>query len=39
MVEGVVIGVVGGTGSGKFTFTNRIRAEFGDAVDVVYHDN
>lgn len=35
----VVIGVAGGTGSGKSTFTNRIKEEFGDAVAVVYHDN
>ena len=35
----VVIGVAGGTGSGKSTFTNRIKEEFGDFVSVVYQDN
>lgn len=35
----IIIGVAGGTGSGKSTFTNRIKAEFGDAVAIVYHDN
>lgn len=35
----IVIGVAGGTGSGKSTFTNRIKDEFGDLVAVVYQDN
>ena len=35
----IVIGVAGGTGSGKSTFTNRIKSEFGDGIAVVYHDN
>lgn len=35
----IVIGVAGGTGSGKSTFTNRIKSEFGDEIAVVYHDN
>ena len=35
----VIIGIAGGTGSGKSTFTNRLRNEFGDQVAVVYHDN
>lgn len=35
----IVIGVAGGTGSGKSTFTNKIKLEFGDAVSVLYHDN
>ena len=35
----IVIGIAGGTGSGKSTFTNRIKAEFGDKVSVVYYDN
>lgn len=34
-----IIGVAGGSGSGKSTFTNRIKAEFGDSVAVLYHDN
>lgn len=35
----IMIGVAGGSGSGKSTFTNRIKAEFGDKVTVIYHDN
>ena len=34
-----VIGIAGGTGSGKSTFTNRLKAAFGDQVTVLYHDN
>ena len=29
----------GGAGSGKSTFTNRLRQYFGDDVAVIYHDN
>ncbi|MBO6309228.1 MAG: uridine kinase [Oribacterium sp.] len=35
----IMIGIAGGSGSGKSTFTNRIKAEFGDKVTVIYHDN
>lgn len=35
----IVIGIAGGTGSGKSTFTNRLKAEFKDDVAVIYHDN
>ena len=35
----IIIGIAGGTGSGKSTFTNRLKGEFGDQVAVVYHDN
>ena len=35
----VIIGIAGGTGSGKSTFTNRLKAAFGDDVAVLYHDN
>ena len=35
----VVIGIAGGTGSGKSTFTNRLRDRFPDDVAVLYHDN
>ncbi|MBS6954113.1 MAG: uridine kinase [Enterocloster asparagiformis] len=35
----VIIGIAGGTGSGKSTFTNRLRDEFGDQITVIYHDN
>ena len=38
-MECMVIGVAGGTGSGKSTFTNRIKTEFGDSITVVYQDN
>ena len=34
-----IIGIAGGTGSGKSTFTNRLKAQFGDRVTVMYHDN
>ena len=33
------IGIAGGTGSGKSTFTNRLRDAFPDDVAVLYHDN
>lgn len=32
----IVIGVAGGSGSGKSTFTNRIKDYFGDDVVVLY---
>ena len=35
----VIIGIAGGTGSGKSTFTNRLKDEFKDQVAVLYHDN
>lgn len=35
----IIIGVAGGTGSGKSTFTNRLKNYFGDQISVVYHDN
>lgn len=35
----IIIGIAGGTGSGKSTFTNRLRDEFKDDVAVIYHDN
>lgn len=34
-----IIGVAGGTGSGKSTFTDRIKDRFGSEVSVIYHDN
>ena len=34
-----MIGIAGGTGSGKSTFTNKIKERFGDDVTVIYHDN
>ena len=38
-MECVIIGIAGGTGSGKSTFTNRLKREFGDEVAVIYHDS
>lgn len=38
-MECIVIGVAGGTGSGKSTFTNRMKEEFGGLITVVYQDN
>jgi uridine kinase len=38
-MECIVIGIAGGTGSGKSTFTNRLKMEFNDKVTVIYHDN
>ncbi len=38
-METMVIGIAGGTGSGKTTLTNRLKDRFGDNVSVVYHDN
>ena len=35
----IIIGIAGGSGSGKSTFTNRIKRYFGDAVTIIYHDN
>ena len=38
-MDSIVIGVAGGTGSGKSTFTNRLKAELKDHISVLYHDN
>ncbi len=38
-MESLIIGIAGGSGSGKSTFTNRIKEHFGDDVVVLYHDN
>lgn len=38
-MESIVIGIAGGTGSGKSTFTNRLRDAFPKEVAVIYHDN
>lgn len=35
----IIIGIAGGTGSGKSTFTNRLKDEFNEDVAVIYHDN
>lgn len=38
-METVLIGIAGGSGSGKSTFTNRLKDEFGDEIAILYHDN
>ncbi len=38
-MEITIIGIAGGTGSGKSTFTNRLKEKFGDQIAVLYHDN
>jgi uridine kinase len=38
-METLIIGIAGGTGSGKTTLTRRLMARFGGDVSVVYHDN
>ncbi len=38
-IHPTLIGIAGGTGSGKSTFTNRLKNAFGDQVAVLYHDN
>jgi uridine kinase len=35
----LIIGIAGGTGSGKTTLTRRLMSRFGGDVSVVYHDN
>ena len=35
----MVIGIAGGTGSGKTTLTLGLKERFGDAVSILYHDN
>ncbi|MEG0804687.1 MAG: uridine kinase [Pygmaiobacter sp.] len=35
----MMIGIAGGTGSGKTTLTNRLKEHFGNDVSVIYHDN
>ena len=38
-MKSVLIGIAGGTGSGKSTFTNRLKDAFHDDIAVLYHDN
>lgn len=38
-METLVIGIAGGTGSGKTTLTRALQERFGPDVSVVYHDN
>jgi len=39
MSEIMVIGIAGGTGSGKTTITRKLMQRFGSEVSVIYHDN
>lgn len=39
LVEPIIISIAGGTGSGKSTFTNRLKEKFSDAVTIIYYDN
>lgn len=38
-VDTMIIGIAGGTGSGKTTLTRKLQETFGPDVSVVYHDN
>jgi len=35
----IIIGIAGGTGSGKSTFTDKLKDMFGEEITVIYHDN
>ena len=35
----IIIGIAGGTGSGKTTLTDRLKEKFSENISVVYHDN
>lgn len=35
----IVVGVAGGTGSGKSTFTKKLKQEFGDDLSILFYDN
>ncbi len=39
MENAIVIGIAGGTGSGKTTITRKLAEHFGSLVTVIYHDN
>ena len=39
MADVMIIGIAGGTGSGKTTLTEKICERFGGDITVVYHDN
>lgn len=38
-MRSIIIGIAGGTGSGKTTITKKIVQQFGDQVSVLYHDD
>ena len=35
----ILIGIAGGTGSGKTTLTRHLKEHFGDSVTVISHDS
>lgn len=39
MSDVMIVGIAGGTGSGKTTITRRLVERFGNKVSVIYHDN
>lgn len=38
-MDTILIGIAGGTGSGKTTLTRHLKEHFGDAVTVIGHDS
>lgn len=38
-MECIMIGIAGGSGSGKSTFTNKLKDLYGDRITVIYHDD
>ena len=38
-MDTMLIGIAGGTGSGKTTLTRHLMERFGDHVSIIYHDN
>ena len=39
MKDVLIIGIAGGTGSGKSTLTERLKSRFGDDITVIRHDD
>ena len=39
MMKPIIIGIAGGTGSGKSTFTNKIKDAFPNDTSIIYYDN
>ena len=38
-MDSIILGIAGGTGSGKTTLTRRLKERFGSDVSVISHDN
>ena len=38
-MDSIIIGIAGGTGSGKTTLTRKLKERFGPDVSVISHDN